>query len=414
MRLRRPNVRAVRLLAAGLVVGTFSVAFAPAASSNTPGNPGTPSAPVPIYTENFENVTGSDAVMLDAYTGTSGMTYGADVAWLTNCNGAVVNSHSTNTPATGCSDAQFNAALSLATAIGNLNDPGTSDANHAVMAYTAPPNPGGNHIQFQTQSAITLPTTTSRFLAFSVDAAEVNCQSFHAALKFYLLDGTTEIPTFSTPIDPCGSSTNVAGNAGHYTSNKAVLFNGAAVGLLMRNGQGNSSGNDAAFDNVQLVDVTPQADITFGSPVVAPDEETTMTITITNTSDLGDKAGWSYHLVLPVGLTMVNGTSPTTTCGGSYSYLTPARTLGLSGATDLPEGQASCTITYTVKSATPGTYTIDPAGWNVGGLDLPATAELVIAEEVGTPMLPAPPAGGLAALLMLGIAGIFIYMRRTA
>src|SRR5580700_6312758 len=62
-----------------------------AAAARTPG---VPQPPAVVYSEDFENNTGPAPVLLPAYTGASGQTYTADPAWLTNCNGAIVEANS--------------------------------------------------------------------------------------------------------------------------------------------------------------------------------------------------------------------------------------------------------------------------------------------------------------------------------
>lgn len=408
-----PLRRALAIAASGALVSAAGLACMTAATANAPGNPGVPSAPTPIYTEDFENGTGTAPVKLDAYTGASGMTYTAAIQWLSACNGAVVSQAGDTGPAAataaGCgAESNYNNVRVLAQAIGNLNNPGTAEANHAVTAYTEA-NPGADRIQFKTNAPISL-STSDRFIAFSVDAAESNCQSNHARLKFYLLDGTTEVPTFTTPIDPCGSSTTVPPVAGHYTSDKAVLFSGSQVGIVMRNGQGLGAGNDAAFDNVSMVDATPQLDAKFGPDTVAPDEQTVLTFTITNTSELGAKEGWSFSGPLPPGLEPVIGEPSVNGCGGTFDF--SGGTFTATG--NLAAGETSCILTIPLKGTDPGTYTIDPDDIDVAGLDLPDPATLTIAAVVDVPIF--DPAVSLGAVLVTGMAAaaVAIHRRRNA
>ncbi|MFT7837112.1 choice-of-anchor P family protein [Saccharothrix sp. BKS2] len=82
-------------------------------------------------------------------------------------------------------------------------------ANHAVTAYTAG-NPGAGKVQLRTEQPIP-PAAPDRFLTFSVDAAERNCFANHALFEFYLVDGSTAIPTSTTPIEPCANPSTVIG-----------------------------------------------------------------------------------------------------------------------------------------------------------------------------------------------------------
>ena len=187
----------------------------------------------------------------------------------------------------------------LAYALGVVNGTPNPANNHAVSAYTNGANPGANKVEFQTVNPIPL-VGNGRFLTFSVNAAEMNCQSNHAQLKFYLLNGTTAIPTFTTPIDPCTSGTVThAPNpttpifAGTYLSNAPVLFTGTSLGIQMLNGQGSGLGNDHAFDDIKVLDVTPQLDKSFSPDTVLVNTSSKLTFTITNTTDLLEKDGWS-------------------------------------------------------------------------------------------------------------------------
>ncbi|MFD7659366.1 choice-of-anchor P family protein [Actinosynnema sp. NPDC059797] len=143
-------------------------------------------------------------------------------------------------------------------------------------------------MQLRTEQPVPLPAP-DRFLTFSVDAAEQNCSANHALFEFHLLDGATAIPTSTTPIEPCANpSTVVNGTAvGTYTSDRPVLFGGSSVGVRLLNAQGSGTGNDAAFDNVRVLDVTPQLDVGYSpSPVEVGQTATgqvscTITVTVT-------------------------------------------------------------------------------------------------------------------------------------
>lgn len=161
----------------------------------------------------------------------------------------------------------------MAAALGFHAGSPAPETNHAVTARTEG-DPGPNHVQFETVTPIPLPTS-DRFLTFSVDAAETNCHANHALFEFYLVDGAAEHATFTRPIEPCvdpaGSVVSIPGLGtfvlGTFAADRAVLFSGSAVGIRMRNAQGSGAGNDAAFDNIRVLDATPQLDKAF-SPAV--------------------------------------------------------------------------------------------------------------------------------------------------
>src|SRR5262249_28695462 len=140
-----------------------------------------------------------------AYTGAPPLLkkYTAASAFLKHCNGDIAEFESNErTKTTDCEEVAFNRVRQMAWVLGKLRavDPTT---NHAVTGYT---DGGGtlpaNSVQFETVTPISLLAST-RFVTFSVDAAETNCKHSHAEFKFYLLSGSLEIPTFTTPIDPC-------------------------------------------------------------------------------------------------------------------------------------------------------------------------------------------------------------------
>lgn len=320
-----------------------------------PGTPGTPQAPVTVFTEDFENGQGAAPALLTSYVGAPPLseTYTADPAWLTNCNGWVASQLNPATPpvGSGCGGS-WPSVKQLAGVLGQWagGDPAT---NHAVSAYTAG-NPGADRVQLETVTPIPV-SATNRFLTFSVDAAEQNCFANHALLKFYLLDGATAIPTFTTPIEPCADPDAIIGGTavGTYAGNNAVLFSGSQLGIRLINGQGSGAGNDAAFDNIRVLDATPQLDLAFGAAVVPLAATVALTYTITNTTELARKNGWSFTNTLPGGLGTVPGSTSTTCSGGTVSA-TPS-SVTISG--NLDAGQASCTATVRVRTSTYGTYT---------------------------------------------------------
>lgn len=343
--------------------------------------------PTVLYAEDFESNIGVTPVMLSNYTGASGMTYGADPAWLTGCNGALV---SFNSPDAGLAAATCTAALDyshvrqMAWALGSFEGASDPAANHAVTAYTEG-NPGANKVQFETASAIPL-LTSNRFLSFSVDATETNCFANHAQFEFFLLDGPTAIPTFTTPIDPCtappqtiaappiGGLGSAGYSGGTYFGNKATLFSGSSVGIRMINAQGSGTGNDAAFDNVRIVDATPTLDKSFSPAVVNVGESSTLTFTITNTTENGEKDGWSFTDTLPAGLAIAapNGVATTCAAGTTVDAVAGASTVQVTG--NLGAGMAGCTVTVDVTSATAATYANGPGNVSEAGLNPPQDA----------------------------------------
>jgi hypothetical protein len=105
--------------------------------------------------------------------------------------------------------------------------------------------------------------------------------------------------------------------------------------------QGSGCGNDAAIDNIRVLDVTPRLDQAFGPSPVEINTPATLTYTITNTAELAVKTGWSFSGTLPNGLTAT--ATPTTDCVDATATAGPGAT-GQHAGLNLP----GCTsITFT-------------------------------------------------------------------
>ncbi|MGA9876623.1 MAG: DUF11 domain-containing protein [Solirubrobacteraceae bacterium] len=340
-----------------------------------PGFPGEPQPPTTIYSEGFENGVGRSPVALTAYTGGPPLLekYTAASAFLKNCDGNVVEFESNErTKATDCEEVAFDRVRQLAWVLGKLEgvDPTT---NHAVTAYT---DGGGtlpaNAVQFETVMPIPL-AASSRFITFSVDAAETNCKHSHAEFKFYLLSGSLEIPTFTSPIDPCSDKSSTTFEppklgtkvpepfkAGTFAGNAATLFSGSQLGIRMRNGQTSEDGNDASFDKIKVLDATPQLDKSFSPAVLSVGGVSQLTFTITNTSELAAKNGWAFTDTLPSGLVVASDPDVATTCVQPTTVKAAAggRTISVTG--DLAAGVSYCTVAIDVTSGTAGVYKNGP------------------------------------------------------
>ncbi|GII86034.1 hypothetical protein Ssi03_40240 [Sphaerisporangium siamense] len=339
---------------AALVLSATTIVVLQAHSPAQAGALAAPKAPRVVFAESFENGQGGTPTLVTGYTGTAPVTqtYTADPAFLANCNGWIVSRQAPDAvpPATGCGG-WWGSVKQLAGTLGKWAG-GDPQTNHAVTAYThADPGAGKTQIQAAKPVPIGAP---DRFLTFSVDVAEVNCYANHAKLGFYLLDGGKAVPTFTTPIEPCvDASTVIDGIAvGTYTSDGPVLFGGSTVGLRLVNFQGSGYGNDHAYDNVRVLDVTPQLDVDYSPASAEVGKPVTLTFTITNTSELAVKKGWSFTERLPAGLAPT-GATPATTCADAT--VTPsAGQVKVTGT--LPKGTASCTAKVEVTAARAGTY----------------------------------------------------------
>lgn len=389
--------KAALALSAGLLLtATLGSVSAPAASA-APGTPGAPGNPVVVFTEDFENRAAGSNIRLDNYTGTTGETYGADPFWLSApaCNGMVVD-FSTPFNGTDCNaltpdqaTGHFQATKDLVKVLGVVGGSADPATNAGVSAYTEGDGPA-NAVEFETADPITLPAATGRFVTFGVDAAALNCKRDYAwpdfvedpQLAFYLKDSTGEHAFSNQPIDVCADGaphfidrffSNNTARAGSYIADGALFLKGDSFEIVLRNVLGNRAGNDHAFDNIRVLDVTPQLDKSF-SPVDVPLNGTsTLTFTVTNTSELAEKNGWSFTDELPAGLTLASPAAAATTCpSGEVTALDGGASIAVAG--DLSDGMASCTVTVNVTSPTTGAYTNGPDNVAVTGLNPPGKA----------------------------------------
>lgn len=416
-----------RVVVAGTIAALVAVPLITStASMALPGSPGVPQPGIVLLDEDFQNVASPTPIIkLGAYTGVNGETYTADPAWLTACNGWITStaqdSSATAAPtAVGECNTQlgWNSTQQLAHALGVFGglDPAQGGLNYSVSAYTQA-NPGAGLVEFETVDNIDF-LSPNRYVEFSVDIAALNCDVASApTIQFSALDseGTaTEIggvvngcaSTTSIPIPAFGVAPASSALVGTYGTDAALLITGPSVGVRLVNTNGSGGGNDHAFDNVRIIDVTPQLDKSFSPTAIAPGESTTLTFTITNTAELGAKNGWSYSDALPSGLT-VAGAAATTCPSGVVTAVNGSGSISVSG--DLTEGLASCVVTVPVKATAAGTYANGASNVTAIGLDLPATATVVVAPKLAATgsgdMLGAFVAGGAAlgfgALLML-------------
>jgi uncharacterized repeat protein (TIGR01451 family) len=359
-------------------VGVVVTAAVPAAAG--PGTPGVPQAPTVVFTEDFENGQGATPIQLPGYVGPPPVneTYSSDPAYLINCNGWIASplNPPTEPPGSNC-NAFWPELPRLAGSLGQFAGTGAG-TNHALGWETGGIGPGANKVQLETNTPIPVPA--NRFLSVSVDAADGSCNGQHALFRFFLLNGSTAIPTSSAPIEPCANPQLILGedHIGTYVGDRPVLFGGSSAGIRLVNAQGSSFGNDAAVDNIKLLDVSPQLDKTFSAATVPQRGSVTVNYTITNTTELAAKNGWSFTDSLPAGL-IANPASASTTCPGGSASAT-STTVSISG--NLAAGQSSCTASVQVIAAGPGGYTNCAANiTSAVGISLPACASVVFNAE---------------------------------
>ncbi|MEA2129269.1 MAG: hypothetical protein QOJ85_2160 [Solirubrobacteraceae bacterium] len=378
------------------VVGALSLAglmgalVCPAGAS---ASPGVPDAPTVLFGEDFENNPAQAVVGVTSYTGAAPLneTYATDPQWApdpVSCNGLIT----AYVDPWYCVSGTANANVRLmARKLGTFAGDATPDDNHVVSAYTDQGrDPGANHIELETVKPVTLPGSGSRFLVFSADVADVTCgpqrPSPNSALfAFFLLTGSTEIPLASAPTDVCSAGGDLGSNVigGRITSEGSILFSGSQLGVRLRNALASGNGNDHAFDNIRVSDASPQLDKAFGAASVTRGDATSLTFTVTNTSDLVAKNGWSFTDKLPAGLQLADPSGSSTNCPAGVVTAAPGgQSIKVTG--NLDAGQTSCTVTVNVIGAATGTASNGAAELTTVGLRKPAKPSTVTVAEPTT------------------------------
>ncbi|NYE96132.1 putative repeat protein (TIGR01451 family) [Psychromicrobium silvestre] len=379
-----------------LFVGPLPIILSSGANATTPGTPGVTQAGTPVYTENFSNQNASaSAINILDYTGgaaAGNMTYTADPQYTPGggqCNGWILNS---TTPLEGSDPGCLNNQPSgwasiqqMAIQLGlQQGQTAAQAANNQVLSeYTN--SPSGDiaaGTEFQTASSSSIPAIPGHYYAVSAYFAEVNCFAPNASETFSLIiNGTPTV--LSTGLNPCTSSDpSVQVKKLQSAAYQIPVGTTASLGLSLYNATATGSGNDVAFDLPQIVDVTPQLDKSFSPALIAPGQTSTVTLTVTNTSDLAAKSDWGITDALPAGVVI----APTPAIGGTCAQVTgaPLVRTGVAGSGtftvtggDLAAGQASCTVTFNVTAAAEGTYTNGPGNITTN-LNPPSNATLVV------------------------------------
>ncbi|MDH0418515.1 MULTISPECIES: DUF11 domain-containing protein [Delftia] len=361
--------------------------------------PRIPVAPVIVWSEDFENLQtppiDTEGRDLLAYKGAApaGQMYTADSLYqmsANQCNG-IVTSFSQAPGSTvmiaACSDhGNWNNLQQMAEVAGRYQGQSAAAArnNHVMAMLTANGTFPAGAIAFRTATNIAQ-SASSRFLTARTDVVATFCSSGFVAplLRFSLInDAGTELPISTTAINPCvgGQSFNttpigIAGTqtavAQTVTSPGALLFSGTSVGFVLHNDQTGSMGNDSSIDNAQIIDVTPQLDKAFSPASIQLGQVSRLTMTITNTTDLLRKQGWSFTDNLPAGL-VVEGNASTTCPGTNVQAAAGGSTVTVSNG-DLAQGAAFCEVSLDVRPTATGSFTNGPSNLSLIGLNQPAT-----------------------------------------
>jgi hypothetical protein len=412
-----------------------------------PGTPGVMARPTVVLYEGFENSGPATATFVQTisdyvsaagtapgYVGVQGETYAADPQWNGQfCNGLIVSQSDVATiPAidqtADCSTSGWNSSRNLAETLGlwaedpdypypllPVPDPLT---NNAVTAYTEGDSPPG------LMASTVVAATTGHYYSASVDLAQANCWATNPVdLSLTLDDGTGSIAVFPGPIASCETPVHTLNgdNVGTFVGTNALLATATSVQVSLRNEIGGGGGDDNAFDNLAVIDTTPQLDAAIAPgprPGGAYESESSarLTLAVTNTHlagfpsvPSGSKAGWSFTLALPAGLRIADTSNAQTDCANGA--LTASGTTVI-GNGDLGPLDVMCTLAFDVTS-TSGSYAIDPAGFTLVGLLPPAPATVSFA---GAELPPAGAGPGFLAAGALGVmgAGLLLLLMRGA
>ncbi len=408
--------RRIATVTAGILItsGVSLVVWVAPAAATTPGSPGTTQAGTPVYTEDFSNQSAAtSAISVLNYTGSTGtsytpgpggsgangLAYTADTAWTPaagNCNGWIMTS--TTTVPTTAQDANCTRQTAwpdlqqMATDLGlSQGQTATQAASNQVLAdYTNSANgTQAAGIQLATKTN-TVPAVAGHYYAISAYYGEKNCPTGDAKLRFSLIvNGTANV--LASNLDPCtatGGTTYPDGTIVNKLQSPAfqVAATGTTtLGLQIYNATATGSGNDVAFDLPQIVDVTPQLDKAFTPAAISTNGTSTMKFTVTNTTDLQAKGGFTFTDSLPTGLKVAATPNYSSTCN------TASQTGATSGSTSvkftgtLTAGTASCTFQVDVTAAAAGSYTNSASNISASsGVNPPGSATLTVSDVAPT------------------------------
>ncbi|MCJ1709487.1 LPXTG cell wall anchor domain-containing protein [Microbacterium sp. VKM Ac-2923] len=390
---------------------------------------GIPEAPAEAWIETFEQ--GLNTTTPSSITAYASGRYTVSTGWATGttCTGVLVNYSAVYPNAQFCpSQALLNIPVSTASArevrrladvLGQVATGTTGSTTATAPANGSTATTRANHALVdlpyaavtsttvaQTASGIGISAAGSRYYTLRFDAAAAPCSTTAApALSLSLFSGTaTLLAPFSTAVNPCTITGNVfytsptqtasgglldpavttSARAATFTGTSAALLTPAQIAAAQVRLTNTTTGTGSGFgvDNLRVLDVTPSLDWSFSPASVPVGTASTLTYTITNTSDAIAKNDWTFTNTLPAGVTV----APTPAVGGTCAQVTGTAfaVTALAGSSgiavaggDLATGASSCTITVNVVASTEGTYT-NAAGNVVTPLVAPDAATLTV------------------------------------
>jgi len=416
-----------------LVVVAASVVTLPSETlpaSATAGNPGVPQDPTVVFADTFSDGTAATTTPLSLrnYPSAGAPRYTADDAWLPpasgndltqtgGCNGWIVRSTDQYTDLWapgkyldyGCNFASpsYNnmwvnlQAMAKALGVAQGMTASQASSNNVLSEITNRSDitqvPG---MLLKSTNNLVTGAAGGRFYGVSAYFAAVNCyaddptwrpQHIDPDLRFSLiLDGT--VIQLASGLNPCVApgvsgmhtmllnATPVLASAG--THSLGLQLYDAATGTQA------GSGNDISFDLPMIRDMTPQLDQYFTPDVVTVGGTTNWVFTITNTTDLLAKNGWSFSAPIPAGL--VAGT-PSSDCGSPVISTTGG---AITATGNLAATKKFCTVTVPVTVAANGIYTSNASDFTLNGLLPPLSATLRTTQlQLSGSVAPNPVAG---------------------
>ncbi len=375
-------------------------------------------APTEVWTEEFDTQASHRGTVIRLDQVRFSNNYTADAFWLdyAKCNGVVVDYTVSTYPDGVCASSntnnQTNARVNvrrLADVLGQVGagltrSTASTQRNRVLVEWTdSGQGAAGANRVFQRTTSLGLSQTLARYYAASIDIAEASCGTTSQRSQLTLALTATGSPVTTTAITACTDSRALpytsplpsgfrnwvfggdSVRAGRFTSDTALLIQPNQLEMLrptVRNLNNNSGGNDFAIDNLRIVDVTPTLGKAFSPATITAGEKSTLTFTITNTSELAAKPDMSFTDALPRGLVVAPNPAVSGTCRSitgaelAYSGNPGATSISLSGF-DFASGEASCTATIDVTAAQQGTYA-NGSGNLTTMLDVTQTATLTV------------------------------------
>lgn len=378
--------------------------------------PGVPEPGVVVYEEDFSSGSpsaGASPVELTDYTGgapANNETYTADPAWLPShngCNGWILNNRSAPAPAsdTGCPrdggrDDAGNSRIAWyfhryhAYVLGLAQGQENAEAlTNNVLAFHSNGGTQSAGTVFDTAEDSTQALAGHCYMA-TLAASQIHCPApgeswTSALLQIYLKVGGAD-DLVAADVTPCATGQTYTLTPPQAPGNPAVtakvvqavsvarlVDDATSLGLRVDNTQASYVGNDFAIDVPRIIDVTPQLDKSFSPATIEAGGTSTLTFTITNTSELAAKEGWSFVDTLPVGVRVASPANASTNCAdGQVEANDTGTTITVNGG--MEEGVESCEVTIDVTSTVPGEHT--NTADNVDGMGVldPGDATLVV------------------------------------